>query len=258
MNDKRKIHRDTIDYWEKVTSEKNASEKKHSAPKSDIYEKYLDELGIRKRQRLIDIGIGFGRFMKYYRHTGAKIFGFDINPDMIEAAGQRYPNQFFELKVGQAEETGYPEHYFDHLVCWGVFEELDQSRAFLEFSRILKTGGKVLLTGKNANYELDDTEALAAEESARAKNHTNNFTILNEVDFAGFGLDIAFEHYFCRRGDFAAGCFVDKRPEKFYEFLLILTKTTSAKYSLISLPQISSAYSSTFLALKGKDNKNEQ
>jgi SAM-dependent methyltransferase len=239
------VHRDGPEYWKAVTS---GQVKHHPTPQEDVYTKYLDRLGIESGHQVLDIGIGYGRFVPYYLSRRADVFGVDIDPDMARATEQAYGDQI-KIMICEANDVGKPDGSFDSIVCWAVFDELDQTPTLLEMNRLLKIGGRALLTGKNDLYETDDTEALDAEAGARAKNHPNHFTRLGDLDWAEFGFRVAYARYFRRRGDFASDTGTPDMPERFYEYLVILERIDAPSFDPAT--PIGHATSRTFRDVRG-------
>lgn len=240
------VHRDSVEYWKQQTAEGKA------VPRQEVYLDYLDRLAIQPGMTLLDVGVGFGRFVPDYARQGARIYGIDIDPNMLESARAEYGERCEELKVAPAEDTGFADGQFDRVVCWAVFDELQQNQALLEISRVLATGGLAVLTGKNAEYELDDEEAYAAEKGCRAKNHPNHFTRYREIDFAAFGVEPVLQRFFRYRGDFATHRFSESMPPRFYEYLTILRKVGPASYTPQDVPSIAETYSRTFEQRQGQ------
>jgi SAM-dependent methyltransferase len=244
------VHRDTVEYWRTVTADDRPIDDRHPAPKQHVLTSYLSALKPAPGQRVLDIGIGFGRFVPIYLNLGLEIDGVDIDPLMIEALQGSFSGRPVRARVDRAEALSFDDAVFDLVVCWGVFDELDQGPALAEMARVLKIGGKLLVTGKNSRYRADDENAIAAEVGARAKNHRNFFTDLANVDFRRFGLQIETLTTFERRGDFAA-----ERPAgkpdlhaPFYEYAVIARKTQAPEYDRHSAPAISRSVSLTFEA----------
>ena len=241
------VHRDSVDYWKEATSNDGGLGKAHPTPLDEICNKYLRMLDIQRGHRLLDVGIGFGRFMDFYHSQGAEIYGIDIDPKMIEDAKITYGDKSHELRVANVVDTGFDHGYFDRIVCWGVFDELEQGPALLEMVKLLKPGGRLIITGKNCLYFRDDEQALLAENGARSKNHPNSFTDVTSLDFNLFGVSITDARYFPRRGDFANDTALLETPERFYEYLLILERTGELAVTIDDLPAIARKHSKTWL-----------
>lgn len=255
------IHRDSVEYWKQATNSKFGLGKNHPTAVNDVCYKYLDLLNIKDGDNVLDVGVGFGRFIDFYAQKKANIYGIDVDSNMIKSALSEYKNKVIELKVKKAEQTEYNENFFDKIVCWGVFDELEQNYALLEFSRILKIGGEIIFTGKNTHYSLEDSDAYTAEIKAREKNHCNSFTFLNKINFEKFGFEVSLKRLFLKRGDFADDKFIEdnnETPERFYEYIVVCKKIKQAVFNKNTIPLISNKYSKTWLEKITDINLDEQ
>jgi len=241
------VHRDSVSYWKSATEREGGLGNAHPTPLDDVCTRYLNLLEIGASQRVLDVGLGFGRFVDFYHSCGAEVYGIDVDPKMVEDARTTHGDKLHELRTASAEDTGFETDFFDRIVCWGVFDELQQGPALYEMARVLKPGGRLLLTGKNALYLRDDEQAMQAEIGARAKNHPNSFTDIPTLEFRQFGLVIDQSRYFLKRGDLAGDTAVNEQPERFYEYLLILERTSEQLVSRSALPVIARSYSKTWL-----------
>jgi 2-polyprenyl-3-methyl-5-hydroxy-6-metoxy-1,4-benzoquinol methylase len=94
-------------------------------------------------ERIIDLGCGEGVLVKDYRAKGYDIIGMDLN----------YESE--HIIRSSILATGYPDASFDVVLCMDVIEHLtfaDQERALTEMARLLKPGGKLLLTVPNLSH----------------------------------------------------------------------------------------------------------
>ena len=97
------------------------------------------ERNLLKEKRTLDLGCGSGRFLSF-----ASI-GLDFSPKMIQVAKQKFPVK--ELKVSDAENTGFETGYFDQIFSLHVFMHLSKGkteRVLNETCRILRTGGRFI------------------------------------------------------------------------------------------------------------------
>ncbi|MCX6717243.1 MAG: class I SAM-dependent methyltransferase [Candidatus Taylorbacteria bacterium] len=94
---------------------------------------------IKKNEKIIDIGAGELKYIKYFEHCEYKSQDFclgDANWDFskIDIKSSAY-------KIPEKDAS------FDYVLCTQVLEHLEfPEKAFSEFSRLLKNGGKLILT----------------------------------------------------------------------------------------------------------------
>ena len=97
---------------------------------------------------ILDIGCATGNFLNRMQQYGWACFG--IEPSEYAA---NYAKQRFNLQVihGYLTNNLYPDHYFDVITLWDVFEHLPQPRNDLSILKdLLKPGGLLIITTPNA------------------------------------------------------------------------------------------------------------
>lgn len=193
---------------------------------------FLQNLKLGKNDRLLDLGCSFGRMIDTLSEYTDQVYGVDPDPFAVEkASAQRYR----EVHQGSAEATGFDEKYFDAVFCWAVFDVVDHIKGITEINRILKTDGKLLITGKNDNYYSNDELAFKAEKNAFLKGFPNKFTDLNTLlanfEILGFQLDKLY--IFPRRGDFGLLNFVEPCDDEYLgcEYLILCHKVSDGNMS---------------------------
>ncbi|MDY3203747.1 MAG: class I SAM-dependent methyltransferase [Arcobacter sp.] len=199
---------------------------------------YLPILNINQKDKLLDLGCSFGRMFPILNKWTNYIYGIDID---INALNDATTYNYISLNKGMAEDTTFPNSYFNHIVSWGVFDVVDQFKSLIECNRILKIDGNLLFTGKNFNYDENDDLAFIAERNAKLKQFPHNFTNLDYLieNISQFGFEIINCFVGIRRGDIANNNTIDyKSAKQFYEYIIILKKINNIELvSEISLTQ---------------------
>lgn len=244
-----------VQYWKAVTEEandKSSSEshvkKLHSGDSKTAGEEVvfhtLDTMQYQEGEKLLDYGCGFGRLYPFFCSKRIDYYGIDISEAMIEECKKKFPDNSSRFSVAEGEMLPFPDSEFSKIVCYGVFDACYQEQALAEMFRVLKSGGELLITGKNTNYFEDDEQAYIAEEAARAKGHPNYFTdckrMIGFIDSAGSS--VVSKRFFLYRGDTGKEKFVELMPEQFYEWQLVVRKNSEMK----QFQKFSDAYSETW------------
>jgi len=190
----------------------------------------LQHLGMKRDDRVLDLGCSFGRMHEALAVYSDQIFGIDPDSYAVEKARLQ---PYREVRRGTAENTGLDIDFFDVVFCWAVFDVVDHKKGLAEINRILKSGGKLLLTGKNDNYFPDDNLAYKAEKNAFLKSFPNKFTDLSSVlgNFEPLGFKLDKLLIFPQRGDLGLLKYVDQgndlKDNYFgYEYLIICHKVS--------------------------------
>ncbi len=213
-----------VEYWkERVRNAQDGTK----IPDEKILDFFISKLQIKEKDRVLDLGCGFGRLFPFLSKNTKNVWGIEVNEESLEEA-RKYPYENF--KKGTAEKTDFESDYFDKIVSWEVYDVVEQEEALAEENRIMKKDGLFLVTGKNNNYLEDDKAAFIAERNAKLKNFPNHFTDVQKLidQCATFGFEVVSAFGFERRGDFGELKYFDivksKRKQKFYQFMLFLKK----------------------------------
>lgn len=246
----KKYWNDYVTYWENRVNETNSRKAiKDKTNSDDILEMYYKKLKTKENDVLLDYGCGSGRLYSIYKKeygNGRQYYGIDVSGICLEHAERENDG----LRVGEnlKEFDGlhipFENNAFDKIICFGVFDACNQEEVIDELFRVLKTNGRVLITGKNCRYFEDDDEAAIAEVNARKKGHPNYFTdVHNFTDqLKEHNVGVLETYFFLRRGDFPNDRAVEEMPEIFYEWAYLLEK--SPDYKEYGYRSFSSMYSS--------------
>jgi SAM-dependent methyltransferase len=105
-----------------------------------------DECSLTSASIVADIGSGTGILTEMFLNNGNPVYAVEPNDEM-RAAGERllqgYPG--FHSLAGQAESTTLADHSVHFIVAGQAFHWFNPEKARLEFMRILKPGGWVVL-----------------------------------------------------------------------------------------------------------------
>jgi ubiquinone/menaquinone biosynthesis C-methylase UbiE len=99
-----------------------------------------------KKGKLLDVGCGTGETMLYVRKKFKDwdIFGVDVSREAVNYAKKR---GFAKTFLGNADALPFKANQFDAILLLDVIEHLDDSvSSVLEMKRVLKPGGKILVT----------------------------------------------------------------------------------------------------------------
>lgn len=254
--DKRKEYWDNnyFAYW-KDRVDKNStnplSETDIRPPDEKIFKKYFEialALQTGSKKKILDVGLGFGRFIPVYRsYFDKNIWGIDISNQMIEEAGKIYPGLKEKFCVSSAERLPFQNKMFSFILCWEVFDATFQDQSLWEFQRTLEPGGIILVTGKNDNYLSSDVKAYIAEVNARKKGHPNFFTDTKLLikNIKDFGFKIEKFYTFKLRDDFSKDKEAPQNSKAFYQYVLIIKKVKDISKQKLSY-QIADKYSKTY------------
>ena len=108
---------------------------------------YLTEqAGLTPVAVVADIGSGTGILSKIFLKYGNRVFGVEPNPEMRAAAEKLLGGYAkFTSIAASAEATTLPDASVDFITAGQAFHWFDQDKAKIEFQRILKSGGLVVL-----------------------------------------------------------------------------------------------------------------
>jgi ubiquinone/menaquinone biosynthesis C-methylase UbiE len=106
-----------------------------------------------KGKKVLDLGCGTGRHTIILKKRGAKVWGLDLSPKMLEIAKSEIKG--VDFKVGTVYNLPYKSNFFDIVMSGlvvGYFEDID--KAFKEIHRVLKKNGIFVFSITNPLLEI--------------------------------------------------------------------------------------------------------
>ncbi|WP_041258496.1 class I SAM-dependent methyltransferase [Fibrella aestuarina] len=103
---------------------------------------------------VLEIGCGWGRGLELLTKAADQYTGIDKNADLIAALSKAYPESTF-IQANIPPLGTLADNTFDYIVTFQVIEHIENDDLFVrECYRVLKPGGKLLLTTVNKTFSL--------------------------------------------------------------------------------------------------------
>jgi SAM-dependent methyltransferase len=109
---------------------------------------FIERLGIRPGERVLDVACGTGNLAIPAARKGAVVTGLDIAPNLLEQARERASAEGLECTFdeGDAEAMPYPDESFDTVVTmFGAMFAPRPEVTARELLRVCKRGGRVVM-----------------------------------------------------------------------------------------------------------------
>lgn len=103
----------------------------------------------KRGDRILDVGCGVGYFADLLTEKGAEVWGVDLDRDSIRVARLVLSER---VKFASAESLPFDDNSFDKILCSEVLEHIsDDKKAIREILRVVKPGGRILITVPSPN-----------------------------------------------------------------------------------------------------------
>lgn len=136
--------------------------------------------GLTAESVIADLGSGTGLLTELFLKNGNSVFGVEPNLEM-RVAGERvlagYPK--FSSVIGAAEATTLPDHSVDFVMAGQAFHWFNRKAARVEFVRILKPGGWVVVAWNG--YRIETSPLMAAYQDLVVRYGTDYSEVRREV-----------------------------------------------------------------------------
>ena len=140
----------------------------------------LEDEKIQPFESVLDIGCGTGQTAAFLAQKfECQVTAVDNHPIMLKKAKERFENNDYPVLVieGDAQNLDLPDNSFDLIIAESVISFTDISITLNELSRVLKSGGRMILIEMAAEQSLSEE----LQEKARSLYGINE--ILNEQEW---------------------------------------------------------------------------
>ena len=157
------------------------------------------ECGLTRETVIADIGSGTGFMTELFLKHGNRVFGIEPNEEM-RSAGERllakYP-KFFSLNT-TAETTTLPDNSIDLIISGQAFHWFDRQKAKVEFARILKPEGWLVLVWNG--FRVESSPLMRGYQELLLRYGTDYQEVSREIE--GCDIEAFFSPEKCRRARF--------------------------------------------------------
>lgn len=115
----------------------------------------VHELDIRPKQKILEVGCGRGFYQECLGqlYPTARITGLDRSPKYLRQAREVVTTPNVTLVKGDALSLPFESETFDRVFATEVLEHIpNHSKALAEMYRVVKPGGRIVVTVPHANY----------------------------------------------------------------------------------------------------------
>lgn len=111
----------------------------------------LKDKSVLKNQRILDLGMGPGRWSKLFIQAGFSVVtGLDIQPEMVAQAKKRIRNSNFRAVLGDMKKLPFKSEFFEKVFSFRSIKYVqDLNLVLSEINRVLVPGGTLVVEFPN-------------------------------------------------------------------------------------------------------------
>jgi len=127
----------------------------------------LDELGVGRDERVVDIGCGTGNLTRALLDRlspEGRVLAVDISPRMIAVAKSKVSDARVSWHIANARVLSGSDASFDRVICYSVWPHFDDpGEVAAELRRLLRPGGRLHVWHLLAREKINEIHASAGE-----------------------------------------------------------------------------------------------
>lgn len=116
------------------------------------YQRYQFSKQFVKNKIVLDAACGEGYGSSLLAEDAIRVYGVDINPEVVEIANEKYGNSRVSYLVGSVAELPFEDDFFDIIISYETIEHISSElqQCFMnEIKRVLKQDGMLLMSTPN-------------------------------------------------------------------------------------------------------------
>lgn len=148
--------KEIIAFFDKLASEWD----KTNVRNEEVIAEILENGGIRKGIKVLDVACGTGVLFPDYLKTGADITGIDISENMVKTAREKFP----DVKIICGDATDFPlEEKFDAIMIYNAFPHFDEPEKLIKnLAEALDANGRLSIAHGISEKELAECHSGSA------------------------------------------------------------------------------------------------
>ena len=143
-------HKEFVEYYAKESLSESTSNRMKGI--FNCIKRNLENRGINQKLNIADIGCGVGVMSMMWANDGHKVYGLDVNEELLALARQRSNEAKLDIKfyLGSATNLPWENESMDVCIAPELLEHIVDWKACLtEFARILKPNGVLFISTSN-------------------------------------------------------------------------------------------------------------